>query len=69
MVSAGSELGLPKVNSGEYATCARVCNAEGVIRRDALPLDGNPGGGPELLFPNPQQQLQHLWTVRMDPPL
>jgi hypothetical protein len=27
------------------------------------------GGGPEWLFPNPQQQLQELWTLRMEPPL
>ncbi len=69
MGNARSDLGLPKVNSGDYVTCARVCNSDGVIKRNALPLDGNPGGGPELLFPNPQQQLQHLWTIRARPPL
>lgn len=64
-----SELGLPKVNSGEYVTCARVCNTDGVIKRNALPLEGTQGGAPELLFPNPQQQLQHLWTIRAESPL
>jgi hypothetical protein len=62
-------LGLPKVNSGEYVTCARVCNTDGVIRREALPLDGTTGGGAELLFPDPVRQLEHVWTVRPGTPL
>ncbi len=69
MANPRSRLGLPKVNSGENVTCARVCDMGGLRKRDALPLDGNPGGGPEWLFPNPQQQLQELWTFRMEPPL
>ncbi|TKI63923.1 RHS repeat domain-containing protein [Nocardioides jishulii] len=69
MANPRSRLGLPKVNSGEHVTCARVCDMGGVKKRDALPLDGNPGGGPEWLFPNPQQQLNEIWTLRMDPPL
>lgn len=69
MANPRSRLGLPKVNSGENVTCARVCDMGGVRKRDALPLDGNPGGGPEWLFPNPKQQLQELWSLRMEPPL
>jgi hypothetical protein len=69
MPNPRDSLGLPKVNSGEYVTCARVCNADGVIRRGALPLDGTTGGGPELLFPDPARQLEHVWTVRPEPPL
>jgi hypothetical protein len=40
----------------------------GVIQRDALPLDGNPGGGPEWLFPDLQNQLSELWTMPIEPP-
>jgi RHS repeat-associated protein len=69
MANPRSQLGLPKVNSGEYVTCAHVCSIEGVVKRDALPLDGNPGGGPELLFPKPELQLQHVWTTHVEPPL
>jgi hypothetical protein len=69
MSNPRDRLGLPKVNSGEYVSCARVCNSEGVVRRDALPLDRTKGGGPELLFPDPARQLEHVWTVRVEPPL
>jgi hypothetical protein len=69
MANPRDTLGLPKVNSGEYVTCARVCNTDGVIRREALPLDGTTGGGPELLFPDPVRQLEHVWTVRPGTPL
>jgi hypothetical protein len=63
-----AQLGLPKVNSGEFLTKASVQDMEGVIQRDALPLDGNPGGGPEWLFPDPQTQLSELWTIPLEPP-
>ena len=63
-----SELGLPKVNSGQMLTRAKVRSMEGVIKRDALELDGNPGGAPEWLFPNPESQLEHHWTIPLVPP-
>jgi hypothetical protein len=63
-----AELGLPKVNSGEFLTKASVQDMTGVIQREALPLDGNPGGGPEWLFPDPQNQLSELWTIAIEPP-
>jgi hypothetical protein len=51
------------------AGSARVCNADGVIQRGSLPLDGTTGRGPELLSPDPEGQLSDLWTVRLEPPL
>lgn len=68
MVNPRSELGLPKVNSGQMLTRARVRSMDGVIKRDALPLDGNPGGAPEWLFPDPMSQLEHHWTIPLVPP-
>lgn len=62
-----ANLGLPKVNSGQFLTKASVQDMTGVIQRDALPLDGNPGG-PEWLFPDPQNQLSELWTIPIEPP-
>jgi RHS repeat-associated protein len=63
-----AELGLPKVNSGQFLTKASVEDMTGVTQRAALPLDGNPGGGPEWLFPDPQNQLSELWTIPIEPP-
>ena len=44
MSNPRNELGLPKGNSGQTLTRARVRNMDGVTQRDALPLDGNDGG-------------------------
>jgi RHS repeat-associated protein len=52
-----ASLGLPDVNTGEYAIEGRLSNPKGVIRRPALPYDGNPGGAPELLVPDPESQI------------
>ena len=60
-------LGLPKGNSGQMLTRARVTDMEGVMQRDALPLDGNPGGAPEWLFPDPLSQLDVHWTIPLVP--
>ena len=69
MASPRSRLGLPKVNSGEHLTCARVCNNGGSHQTRRAATRWNPGGGPEWLFPNPEQQLEHLWTIFMEPPI
>ena len=60
-------LGLPKQNSDECVTCAEVAAVRCARVREAP--DGNPGGGPEWLFTESGTQLQHMWTVRMEPPL
>lgn len=38
------------------------------MKRDALPLDGNPGAVPEWLFPGPFSQLEVHWTIPLVPP-
>jgi RHS repeat-associated protein len=68
MSNPRAELGLPKGNSGQMLTRARVTDMEGVMQRDALPLDGNPGGAPEWLFPDPASQLEVHWTIPLVPP-
>ncbi|MHB1597051.1 MAG: hypothetical protein ACYCO9_14075 [Streptosporangiaceae bacterium] len=68
MANPRAELGLPKVNSGEFLTKARVLDTTGVVTRPALPLDGNPGGGPEWLFPDPVNQLEEIWMMPVVPP-
>ena len=52
-----AELRLPEVNSSEFLTKASVRDMTEVIRREALRRDGNPGGRPEWLLPDPQNQL------------
>ena len=61
-------LGLPDANSGEYLTTGRVLDWTGVVGRRALPLDGNAGGAPEYLFPDPEGQIQHIGTQPLNPP-
>ena len=67
MANPRSSLGLPKGNSGQMLTRARVLNDDGVMTRGALPLDGNPGGAPEWLIPDPATQLAPLWTIPLVP--
>jgi RHS repeat-associated protein len=68
MANPRNELGLPKGNSGQMLTRARVTNMDGVMQREALPLDGNEGGAPEWLFPDPENQLEVHWTIPLVPP-
>lgn len=56
-----SVLGLPTGPDGNPARFLSVGQLEdpaGVRVRSALPLDGNPGGGPELLVPDPAHQIR-----------
>ncbi len=50
-------LGLPEANTAEFLTIGEMTDDTGVLRRLALPLDGNPGGAPELLIPSPATQV------------
>ena len=68
MANPRSSLGLPKVNSGQLLTRARVQRMEGVVGRSALELDGNPGGAEEWLFPEPVSQREEHWTIPLVPP-
>jgi hypothetical protein len=68
MADPRNSLGLPNANTGEYVTAARVKDWTGVVARRALSLDGNEGGATEYLFPNPEQQLEHISTTAVEPP-
>lgn len=68
MESPRNDLGLPKGNSGQMLSRARVLNMDGVTQRPALPLDGNDGGAAEWLFPDPASQLEIQWTIPLVPP-
>jgi hypothetical protein len=55
-----SVLGLPTGrdgNPGRFLSVGVLEDPTGVRVRTALPLDGNPGGGPELLVPDPARQI------------
>jgi hypothetical protein len=60
-------LGLPDGNTAEYLSTAKVRDWTGVEPRSALPLGGNSGGAPELLFPDPEQQLNIISTEPFSP--
>jgi RHS repeat-associated protein len=55
---ARDNLGLPNVNTAENLTTGRLIDSSGVLLRAALPLDGNRGGAPEILVPDPTTQIQ-----------
>jgi RHS repeat-associated protein len=57
---ARDNLGLPNANTAENLTIGRLVDSSGVTLRPALPLDGNRGGAPEILVPNPAAQIQIL---------
>ncbi len=55
-----SFLGLPTGadgNPARFLSIGVLQDPSGVRVRWALPLDGNPGGGPELLIPDPARQI------------
>jgi uncharacterized protein RhaS with RHS repeats len=55
---ARDNLGLPDVNTAENLTTGRLIDSSGVLLRAALPLDGNNGGAPEILVPDPTTQIE-----------
>jgi hypothetical protein len=60
--------GLPDVNTGAWTSVGTLTDNTGITTRSALPLDGNQGGLPEILVPNPQTQIEPRYTIRNDPP-
>jgi RHS repeat-associated protein len=60
--------GLPNVNSGEWTSVGTLKDTTGLTTRDALPLDGNEGGLPETLVPNPRTQIEPKYSIKNDPP-
>ena len=53
-----NSLGLPDANTGTQLTKGTLTDTTGVTTRPAKPLDGNAGGGPEYLVPDPKNQVQ-----------
>lgn len=49
--------GLPKENTGRFLSEGIVEDASGIRLKSADPLHGNTGGLPELVIPNPEQQI------------
>jgi RHS repeat-associated protein len=60
MSNPRDSLGLPNGNTATTLSTGQLVDTEGVARRAALPLDGNRGGAPELLVPNPGAQIQGI---------
>jgi len=59
--------GLPSQNSGRFLSIGTLRNAKGVVSRGALPLEGNAGGLPELVIPNPETQIQLQNVMGLNP--
>lgn len=57
MKNPRSLLGLPNSNKADRLVIGELINQDGVYRHPALPLDGHPGGGPELEVPLPKAQI------------
>lgn len=49
--------GLPNQNTGRFISEGRLNNNQGIIAKPADPLHGNAGGWPEIIVPNPEQQI------------
>ena len=57
--------GLPAANSGRFLSEGVLRDSAGVQFKWADPLDGNRGGLPEVIVPDPQTQiyLQHVQGI------
>jgi len=60
--------GLPNGNNGTWTSVGTLTDTAGVSSRSALPLDGNQGGLPEYLIPNPQTQIEPKYSINNEPP-
>ncbi len=55
-------------NRGRFVTVGIVNDVSGITVRNALALDNLPGGLPEFLVPNPQQQITIIGVYGINPP-
>jgi RHS repeat-associated protein len=60
--------GLPSQNSGRFVSEGVVRDTTGITSRSALPLHGNRGGLPELIFPDPATQIELTRVSGVNPP-
>ena len=63
-----SAAGLPNANTGRFVSEGVLNDATGVTTRSSLALDGNPGGLPEVLIPNPESQVTLTSVSGVNPP-
>jgi hypothetical protein len=52
-----NQAGLPAGNSGRFLSEGVLKDGTGVNQTTATPLDGNKGGLPETVIPNPEKQV------------
>ncbi|MCA1656448.1 MAG: hypothetical protein LC713_01835, partial [Actinobacteria bacterium] len=63
-----AQLGLPDVNHGRFVIKARLGDAADVkLVRRALEYDGQPGGAPEYIIPEPETKLTPLEVHGVNP--
>ena len=60
--------GLPSQNTGRFVSEGVIQDATGVTTRSSLPLGGNSGGLPEVLIPNPANQVRLTGVSGVNPP-
>jgi hypothetical protein len=60
--------GLPSQNTGRFVSEGVIQDATGITTRSSLPLGGNPGGLPEVLIPNPANQVRLTGVSGVNPP-
>jgi hypothetical protein len=61
--------GLPRTNTGRFLTVGVLKDVRGVRTVPAESAHGNPGGLPSLIVPRPQEQIQVIRTIELNPPL
>ena len=59
-------LGLPNSNSAEWLAIGELTDLSDVRERAALPLDGNDGGGAQILVASPSNKIVIVEIVRME---
>lgn len=61
--------GLPNVNTAQFIAKATLKNPDGVVlTRNALPLDGHPGGLPEYIIPDAEKHLDLVDVAGVNEP-
>ena len=60
--------GLPSVNLGTFLTIGQLRYAGGITVYPGVPLEGNIGGWPEYVIPNPSSQVQVIERLVVNPP-
>lgn len=71
MADPRARLGLPDANRGRFLIEGRVRDPAGITiePEGARPVPGQPGGGDEILVPDPSRQIEILRVFGVSPPL